>query len=389
MKYSLTLLASLSLSIFILAWCVQKSLSTNSSSSGTPTTEVIKIGVIAPISWPAANIWTDKVNVMKFATEEFNNSQTKYKIDLIIEDGKCSGKDAAAAAQKLVNIDQVKIILWGLCSSETLAAAKITEPGWVLLLSSVSSSPEISKIATHTYRYYNDLNQAATVKQYLDSQNMKNIAILYENTDYGLGFAKALTQAHGEKNVIMNEKFNSDEKDFSLLAKQVKDKVNTIEALIIVPNSDSVTLSLVRWLEQEWITDLLRNRIIWPETIASSSILTELRTAMEWVKSSQLPDVDTLWTQANTFVNAFKEQYQVMFADTFLVLYKEAFDLVAEAIADPNYWPEKVEAYIQATTKDKPISWLFWNYYFDGADVIWVNFVMKEVKNGVLVPVTQ
>lgn len=389
MKYWFSFLTSLILSTLLLVGCGQQSAEQSQSSQKNNEPQVVKIGVIAPISGPAANLWTDKVNVIKFAAEEFNNSQTTYKIELVIEDGKCNGKDAAAAAQKLVNIDHVKIILWGLCSSETLAAAKTTEPAGVLLLSSVSSSPEISKIAKHTYRYYNDLNQTATVKQYLDTQHIKKIAIIYENSDYGAGFANALKQAHGEHNVIMHEKFGSDEKDFSLLAKQVKNILSDIEALVIIPNSDNAGLSLVRGLEQEWITEALRNKIIGPETISASTLLTNLKNAMEWVKSSQLPDVDTLWTQASAFVTAFKAQYQVMFGDTFLVLYKEAFDLVARAITDPNYWPEKVEAYIQGITKEKPTTWLFWDYYFDGADVVGVNFVMKEVKNGVLVPITE
>jgi len=62
------------------------------------------------------------------AAEQFNKTHSGIQIQLIIEDGKCDGKDATSAAQKLVNVDNVKIILGGVCSSETLAASKITQP---------------------------------------------------------------------------------------------------------------------------------------------------------------------------------------------------------------------------------------------------------------------
>jgi len=44
------------------------------------------------------------------------------QIKLVVEDGRCNGKDATAAVQKLINIDKVAVIAGGACSSETLAA---------------------------------------------------------------------------------------------------------------------------------------------------------------------------------------------------------------------------------------------------------------------------
>jgi len=49
------------------------------------------------------------------------------QIELVVEDGKCNGKDATAAVQKLINIDKVAVIAGGACSSETLAAGKIAQ----------------------------------------------------------------------------------------------------------------------------------------------------------------------------------------------------------------------------------------------------------------------
>lgn len=80
----------------------------------------MKLGVIAPISGPASAYGEDYVNVVKHYTDAFNASQKEYKIEVIVEDGKCGGKDATAAAQKLINVDHVNMIYGGACSSETL-----------------------------------------------------------------------------------------------------------------------------------------------------------------------------------------------------------------------------------------------------------------------------
>jgi len=82
--------------------------------------EVVKIGVIAPLSGPGATYGEDAVNVFQQSVDEYNASNPTTKVTLIVEDGKCAGKDATSAAQKLVNVDKIDILLGGQCSSETL-----------------------------------------------------------------------------------------------------------------------------------------------------------------------------------------------------------------------------------------------------------------------------
>jgi branched-chain amino acid transport system substrate-binding protein len=73
--------------------------------------QVVKIGVIAPLSGPAAMYGDDVVRAYTYAVEEFNTSQDKYQMQLIFEDGKCDQKDATSAAQKLIDIDKVDFLL--------------------------------------------------------------------------------------------------------------------------------------------------------------------------------------------------------------------------------------------------------------------------------------
>ena len=104
----------------------------------------LKLDGSLPLTGPAAKYRVHESALI--AVEEINSSGgvNGKMIELIMEDGKCDGATAARAAQKLISIDKVKIILGGHCSTETLAIAPLAERNKVLLLASTSSSPAIS-----------------------------------------------------------------------------------------------------------------------------------------------------------------------------------------------------------------------------------------------------
>jgi hypothetical protein len=51
----------------------------------------------------------------------------------------------------------------------------------------------------------------------------------------------------------------------------------------------------------------------------------------------------------------FKSKYTPQFTDVFILLYKEAFDVVARGITDPAYGPDKLNEYIKSITQSNPI----------------------------------
>lgn len=363
------------LSSIVIAGCWYQKEATNTFQ----TTKTVKIGVIAPLSGPAASIWEDAVNTFKMARDEFNLNNKNTRIELIIEDWKCDGKNATSAAQKLVNIDQVKIILWWVCSSETLAASKVTEPAWVVLISAVSSSPEISKSKNYTYRFYSDINQAATIKNYLDKHSIKKIALIYENTDYWVWFANALINVIGEENIMTKLKFNTEEKDFSPLAKQVTNNKSSIDAIIYWPNSDSSSINILRAFEKEGLIKYFTWRILTNEVWYSKTVVKEIWPLLDWVLTTQLPSVDVLGNNAKDIISNFKKQYTANFSELFIVLFKESFNLVVDWITDEPYWPNKINEYMQSKTKNNTIQSSFGSYYFSGADAVWISFIMNRI----------
>ncbi|MFH1012654.1 MAG: ABC transporter substrate-binding protein [Candidatus Peregrinibacteria bacterium] len=188
--------------------------------------DIIKIGWIGPLTGGLASLGQDQKAGVALYFEE-HPEIAGVPVRVIYEDGKCNGQDGAAAAQKLVNIDKVKVILGGQCSGETLAAAPITEAHQVILLSSTSSSPEITTAGDYVFRNYpSDMDVALTMVKDALAHHSK-FAMLTEQTDYGQGFRKSIKthlEALGAADqLLMDEAYGVDNTDFRTLLTKVKD----------------------------------------------------------------------------------------------------------------------------------------------------------------------
>ena len=204
--------------------------------------QTFKIGVITPLSGPAANYGEDSINAYKYVVDKFNAENSgKIQIELVIEDGKCDGKTASSATQKLINIDNVQVIVGWLCSVETIPAWKIAQANNVSMIAPVSSAAEISGIWEYVFRDRNDANETKKLSDYLNKSNIESLLILTENTDYWIGYSQWIRDNF--KWTIVEEKFQSDEKDLDILAKKAMDPKFT-GAILLITNSDSNTINM-------------------------------------------------------------------------------------------------------------------------------------------------
>ncbi|MCK4387023.1 MAG: ABC transporter substrate-binding protein [Candidatus Pacebacteria bacterium] len=216
-------------------------------SSEPMANEPIKIGFIGPLTGDMATYGETEKNTIEIALEEINQSgELKRKLEVIYEDGKCSGKDAVTAAQKLINIDKVHIILGGLCSTETLGVAPLVESNKVILFSSLSSNPSISQAGDYIFRNSpSDSEFGRADAEFIVSQGIKRVAIITENTDYSQGVREIMKNIFQEKNIdiVADEIFNSGTKDFRTYLTKIK-SVNP-EAIYINPGGSAAVAGLI------------------------------------------------------------------------------------------------------------------------------------------------
>src|SRR3989344_9675955 len=158
---------------------------------GGGTSEPIRIGFIGPLTGDVANIGQNAKAAGENAVAEVNaaggiNGRT---LDVIYEDGQCSGTEAANAANKLINIDKVPVILGGACSGETSAFTGLAEQTKTAVLSYCSSVPAITEAGDYIFRDYpSDLYQGAFGADYIFNKlGKKKVAVLYAKSDWGSG----------------------------------------------------------------------------------------------------------------------------------------------------------------------------------------------------------
>jgi len=160
----------------------------------TPTTTEtgpIKIGFISALTGDVSSVGTVNKAAAEIAVEEINAAGgiNGRQIEMIYEDGKCSAKDAVNAAQKLISIDKVSVIIGGLCSTETSAFVAQAMQDKVIVFSPGSSAPGLSQAGQYFFRSYpSDNFQGKFAAEYAyNTLGARKVAVIYHISDWGSG----------------------------------------------------------------------------------------------------------------------------------------------------------------------------------------------------------
>lgn len=269
----------------------------------------IKVGVIAPLTGDAAIYGEMKRNVLTLAVDEINaaGGVNGRNMELVIEDGKCNGKDAASAMQKLVNVDQVKVVIGGFCSSESLAAVSIADSSKVALFSIGSSSPDLTGKSPFFMRDYpSDASQGSVLAQAATKNGWKKVAFIQEQLDYPAGIYKAFSaQFEKDGGTIVKEEFATTTTDFrSALTKLRAQKPDALFIDSQTPASGERVLKQVK--ELKWNAPLLIT-----DAFAGDAKTVEAdKDALEGALTAQF-GVDPENEKFKALLAAYKEKYGV------------------------------------------------------------------------------
>ena len=205
-----------------------------SLSSCNRTPDVLSFGVVVPLSGDAANYGKSAHQGIDLAVKEINAAGgiMGRQIRPIYEDDKAVAKDGVNATQKLVNVDKVPVIIGGIVSAVTLAAAPICESNKVVWLSPTSSAPAITNAGDYIFRNWpSDDLEGKVMADFVRSKGYKTVAILQVQNEYGEGIASVF-RADFEKqggSIPVLEKYKQSENDFrSILAKALSAKPDAV-----------------------------------------------------------------------------------------------------------------------------------------------------------------
>ena len=148
--------------------------------------EIIKIGVIIPLSGSGASYGEGWQKGVELAKEKIELEFGENVIQIIYEDSQFDSTEATKVAQKLINVNDVKAIILG-SSSETLAVAPIAENNHVLLMTG-GTSADITNAGDYVFRIYpSDLYQGKDLAKVVIDKGYTKVAVLTVQDDYGVG----------------------------------------------------------------------------------------------------------------------------------------------------------------------------------------------------------
>ena len=193
------------------------------------TKDVIKIGVIAPLTGEAESFGKSMKNGILLLQESINNNGgiNGQNIKFIFEDDKLSSKDGVNSLNKLVNIDKVQAIIGSAASSISLALLPKANDNKIVMISSISTADDLKgKENDYFFRVVppNYKQGFTAVKFIIEDLKFDKIAILNANDDYGISFANSIESNLKEKKITFVNKnsYNAGTKDFKNLLMQIK-----------------------------------------------------------------------------------------------------------------------------------------------------------------------
>jgi branched-chain amino acid transport system substrate-binding protein len=199
-----------------------------------------KIGILMDITGPIASFIPPIQNSANLAIKHVNDQGGLLDGKAVAVYGDTTGAAQAAvdAATKLVNVENVPIIMGALMSGTTISAAEaVAIPAGVVQISPTATSPAITGIKDNDLLYRvvpSDNYQGAVLARMVLDEGIKKVAVTYVTNDYGVGigntFIEAFKAAGGE--VVAAEKHeekkNSYRSELATLAK------GGAEALVVV-----------------------------------------------------------------------------------------------------------------------------------------------------------
>jgi len=195
---------------------------------------VIKIGVVAPLTGDVKTFGESTINGVMLAVEEANRAGgvNGKQIKLFISDDKNDPTEAANAGGKLIELDGVVAIIGSVSTKCSLPLADKCQVALIPMITPTSTNPKVTVTDDGRHKEYifracfTDSFQGAVAARFaIDSLKAKTAAVMYDvGNDYSRGladyFRRFFEQAGGK--VVVYESYQKDDVDFSGLLTKVK-----------------------------------------------------------------------------------------------------------------------------------------------------------------------
>ncbi len=200
----------------------------------------IKIGAILPLTGDAALYGEIAKSAIELAKEEINaeGGINGKPMSIVYEDSQVKPELAVNSANKLINVDNVQVIVGAMASSEVMALAPIMNDKKVILISPSSTSHEITNAGDYIFRtIVSDIFDGTAMARFVSQKGYRNAAVFYVSEAGPEGVAKAFIGEFQKSGgtVALTEVCQRGERDFRSQIIKLKNKTVDIVYFALYP----------------------------------------------------------------------------------------------------------------------------------------------------------
>ncbi len=168
-----------------------------SMAAGTEEGQPYKIGFIASITGPGSGLGVPERNTAEMVAQQLEESGitgpdgVRHPVQVIVLDDESNPDAAASAASRLINEEQVDVLVAGTLSGNSMAIVPLATEAEVPKISmasalSIVKDPETGETRRWIFKTpQENLHSAQWQAEYLQAQGITQVCYLYENSGYG------------------------------------------------------------------------------------------------------------------------------------------------------------------------------------------------------------
>lgn len=234
------------------------------ASSKPKSTNIIKIGVILPLSGDLSIIGEPAKHGAEMALANFPNTKNKY--ELVFEDDQYDVNKTVTAANKLISIDKVNAIVT-LGSAEGNVVKPLANKNKIIHFNTAASDQTIADGKYIFNHWTPPQEEAKTLIAELLRRNIKKIAIFTTNNDGMIAISNELKQQLKETGIsmVLDEKINVGNRDFRSQIMKLK---NNLPDIIVMQNTPPELEILAKQIKESGIKTPLTSIEVFDTTSA-------------------------------------------------------------------------------------------------------------------------
>ena len=179
----------------------------------------INIGVIFPLSGKYAVTGEQSGNGILLAEKKINDGGgiNGRPVRLILEDNKSEKKDATTAIQKLLNADNIDIVIGGQTSAMAVVLAPIAEENKKLFLSTTATHKSLNQLGPYSFKLQEgNPGHVDLALEIMRKKGVKRLGFIYLQTDFAKEVLGLMEENAAEKGIslVAIESYMSEDTDF-------------------------------------------------------------------------------------------------------------------------------------------------------------------------------